>query len=149
LLVQRGAALSVGDVLTVAAAQPAVFTVNQQGTGQGVIVNARTGALADSSAPAAAGDTVIISATGLGAVDPPVPPGIAAPDEPSSQVVNEVSVTIGGLPAAVNSARLAPGSAGVYQVSVIVPDGVSAGGDLPVVITVAGQSSPAVTMGVK
>jgi uncharacterized protein (TIGR03437 family) len=51
-----------------------------------------------------------------------------------------VSVTIGGVPATVNYAGGAPGSiAGMMQVNVVVPSGVS--GSVPVVVTVGGVSS--------
>jgi uncharacterized protein (TIGR03437 family) len=149
LLVQRGSALSVGNSLTVAAAQPAVFTANQQGTGQGVIVDTSTGVLADVNAPATAGDVVVISCTGLGAVDPPVANGAPAPDSPISQTINAVTATIGGVPAQVQFAGLAPGTAGVYQVNVVVPSGVAPGSQVPVLLTVAGQTSPPVTMAVQ
>ena len=63
--------------------------------------------------------------------------------------VNGMSVTIGGLDGQASNGTLAPGQPGVYAVQAIVPSGVS-GDQLPVVVTVAGQSSPAqVTMAVQ
>jgi uncharacterized protein (TIGR03437 family) len=45
---------------------------------------------------------------------------------------------------------LAPGFAvGLYQVNVVVPAGVAAGDSVPVVVSVAGQSSPPVTISVR
>jgi uncharacterized protein (TIGR03437 family) len=148
LLVQRGTALSVGAPLTVAAAQPAIFTVNQQGTGQGTIINTATTVLADANAPVQPGDTVTIYCTGLGAVDPPIPSGTAAPPDGSSMTVNTVTATIGDLPASVGFAGLAPGLTGVYQVIATLDDGVAAGDQVPVTLTVAGQTSPPVTIAV-
>jgi uncharacterized protein (TIGR03437 family) len=149
LLVQRGPALSVGDSLTVAPAQPAIFTQSQQGTGQGSILNGVTGILADPAAPVRAGDVVSIYCTGLGPVDPPVPSGGIAPVVPLSQTRNAVTVTIGGIPATVNFAGLAPGFAAVYQVNAVVPQGVAAGSSVQVMLTVAGQVSPPVTIAVR
>jgi uncharacterized protein (TIGR03437 family) len=149
LLIQRGTALSVGDSLTVAPAQPAVFTQSEQGTGQGSIVNGVTNVVADPSASVGAGDVVAIYCTGLGPVDPPVASGAVAPNAPLSRTINDVTVTIGGIPAALNFAGLAPGLAAVYQVNAVVPAGVTAGGSVPVVLTVAGQISPPVTIAVR
>jgi len=63
--------------------------------------------------------------------------------------VNPVTVTIGGVDAAVLFAGLAPGFAGLYQLNVVVPGGVSAGDAVPVVVSVAGQASPPVTLAVQ
>jgi uncharacterized protein (TIGR03437 family) len=149
LLVQRGSALSVGEPLTVAPAQPAIFTQSETGSGQGSIVNAVTNVLADSNAPVGAGDIVAIYCTGLGPVDPEVPSGAVAPTSPLSRTRSDVSVTIGGLPATVNFAGLAPGLAAVYQVNAVMPPGVAATGSVPVVLTVAGQISPPVMIAVR
>src|SRR5213078_4822092 len=98
--------------------------------------------------PVAAGDTLVIACAGLGAVDPPVSAGMAGPT-PASATVNPVTVTIGGVGAPVTSAVLAPDLVGVYQVSVTVPDGVTSAPNAPLVVTVAGQASPAVTIAVQ
>jgi len=44
---------------------------------------------------------------------------------------------------------LTPGFAGLYQVNAVVPSGIAAGDTVPVVLSVAGQTSPAVTMAVR
>jgi len=44
---------------------------------------------------------------------------------------------------------LTPGLAGLYQVNVAVPAGIAMGDAVPVVLSVAGQSSPAVTIAVR
>ena len=68
---------------------------------------------------------MIISCAGLGPVDPPIAAGAAAPSSPLSQTVNTVTVTIGGQPATVVSAALAPDMAGIYQVTATVPAGIT------------------------
>ena len=55
-------------------------------------------------------------------------------------------VTVGGIDATVQFAGLAPGFTGLYHVNVVVPEGVQSGDDVPVVLNVAGQSSPPVTV---
>jgi adhesin/invasin len=147
LQVKRGSTLSVPQALTVAAAQPAVFTADVSGHGQGAIVNVQN-QLVDANAPAAIGDTVVIYCTGLGAVTPAVPAGAPAPGSPLSQA-GPVSVSIGSVPADVSFAGLSPGYAGLYQINAVVPAGVTFGSQVPVVVQVAGQTSPPVTIAVK
>jgi adhesin/invasin len=71
--------------------------------------------------PVRSGETIIIFGTGLGAVDPPVPDGEAAPSSPLSQTRTLPVVTIGGQNATIAFSGLAPGFAGLYQVNVVVP----------------------------
>jgi uncharacterized protein (TIGR03437 family) len=149
LTVQRDSLLSVPEQLVIAAAEPGVFTVNQKGTGQGVIFKSDGVTLAQAGTPAKIGETVVIYCTGLGAVSPPVPEGTAPPATPLSHALNPATVTIGGNDAAVSFSGLTPGFPGLYQVNAVVPAGVTSGSTVPVVITVAGQSSPTVTMAVQ
>jgi adhesin/invasin len=150
LTVQHGNTLSVPQSLVVAQAQPGIFTVNQQGTGQGSIVKSDQVTLAQPGTPAGIGEVIVIYCTGLGAVTPAVKEGSPAPTTPPlSTTVNPVTVTIGGQSAPVAFAGLTPGYAGLYQVNVVVSTGITTGDAVPVVLNVAGQTSPAVTMAVK
>jgi len=63
--------------------------------------------------------------------------------------VNEVGVTIGGQAAPVTFSGLTPGYAGLYQVNAVVPSGITTGDAVPVVLSVAGQTSPPVTIAVR
>ena len=159
MIVQRGTAASVAEPVTVAAAQPAIFTQDQSGTGPAIVVDTQadgTQFLVTADNPASAGDTIVIYCSGLGAVDPPVAAGdVVAPDSPGSPTTSPVTVTIGGVPAPVQFAGIGPFSlfgpdsldfAGIYQVSVTLPDGVSPAPDTPIIVTVAGQDSPPVTI---
>ncbi|MBZ5607894.1 MAG: hypothetical protein LAP38_06545 [Acidobacteriia bacterium] len=74
--------------------------------------------------------------------------GAAAPLDQLLQLVNDIQLTIGGIPAKISFAGLTPGSAGLYQINCEVPDGIPAG-VAQVVITVAGIDSPPVTMSVE
>jgi uncharacterized protein (TIGR03437 family) len=153
LTVQRGNALSVPQQLVVAAAEPGIFTVNQQGSGQGSIVKSDGVTLAQPGTPASIGETVVIYCTGLGAVTPQVKEGAPPPTPPPfSGTDNQVSVTIGGKPAEVTFGGLTPGIPGLYQINAVVPAGIATGDTVPVVVSVAGQtspSSPPVTMAVR
>jgi uncharacterized protein (TIGR03437 family) len=150
LLVRRRAALSVPEFITVAAAQPAVFTQDQSGRGAGVIVKGTDNTPITPANPVRAGDTVVIYCTGLGTVSPAVPPGeAAAVNGPLSRTTNPVSVTIGDRQARVDYAGLTPGYTGLYQVNAVVPQGVPVGEAVAVVLSVAGQTSLPVTMAVR
>jgi len=152
LIVQRGTSAAVPENVTVAPAQPAVFSADASGAGQGQIFklnpdNSTT--LAAPGAAATAGDTILVQCTGLGAVDPPVPAGTAASDSPLSKTIQTVTLTVGGVPADVQIAALQPGRSGVYVVTATVPAGAPTGDAVPVVVTVGNQSSTPVTMAVQ
>jgi uncharacterized protein (TIGR03437 family) len=153
LTVQHGNALSAPQSLVVAQAEPGIFTVNQAGSGQGSIVKSDGVTLAQPATPASIGETVVIYCTGLGTVTPKVAEGVPASSTPPlSTTDNPVSVTIGGKAATVTFAGLTPGDPGLYQINAVVPSGILIGDAVPVVISVAGQTSPispAVTMAVK
>jgi adhesin/invasin len=65
-----------------------------------------------------------------------------APSGPLAQTTTPVTVTIGGQPATVTFAGLAPGFAGLYQINATVPTGIAAGNQ-PVTISVGGKTSKA------
>jgi len=98
--------------------------------------------------PAKPGEYIILWGTSFGPTSPAAPTGEQLPASPlySTPSGTPVSVTIGGQSATVyqNSATLAPGFAGLFQVIVQVPAGL-ANGDYPVVATINGASSPATT----
>lgn len=70
--------------------------------------------------PARPGDTIILYGVGFGAVTPdPGAGNIVAND---NSLIMPFQVFIGGMPAAVSYAGLAPGMIGLYQFNVVVPD---------------------------
>jgi uncharacterized protein (TIGR03437 family) len=105
--------------------------------------------LADQAGAARAGDVLVIYGAGLGQADQSLAEGIASPAEPPACTVNTVTMTIGGKAAVVLFAGLAPGFAGLYQINAVVPEGVAAGNQVPVIVSAAGQSSPPVTIAVE
>jgi uncharacterized protein (TIGR03437 family) len=152
LLVKQNNVYAFPETLIVGAASPAVFTANQTGQGAGAIVVIKANGTqfeSTATAPASAGDTLVIYCEGLGAVNPPVADGAAASLTTLSRTVNPVTVTVGGQQSPVLFAGLAPGFAGLYQVNVTVPSGVTAGASVPVILTVAGFSSLPVTVAIQ
>jgi len=153
LVLKHGAAIATSpQEIAIAAAQPAIFTSDQSGSGQGLIYKLIPGAnpvLADASNSLQPGDKILIRCTGLGAVTPPLREGAAAsPDSPPA-AVNPVTLNIGGVEGKVDFAGLLPGFAGVYQVQATIPDGIPSGPATPFVLTVAGQSSDPVTAAIQ
>jgi uncharacterized protein (TIGR03437 family) len=88
-----------------------------------------------------AGNAVTAYVTGLGAVSPPVPTGSAAPLDVLSYAQATVTATLGGIPAAVQFAGLAPGFVGLGQVNVVVPGDAPKGDAVPLVLEINGQKS--------
>jgi len=144
------------EPLQTSAARPGIFTLGPPYGNQGAILIANSNKLAMPvtagvpGEPAQAGGVISIFCTGLGATDPAVASGQPGPSiEPLARAKTLPTVTIGGLPATVSFAGLAPGFAAVYQVNAQVPAGVAAGDALPVVITQSGASSNTATIAVK
>jgi uncharacterized protein (TIGR03437 family) len=106
--------------VSVTSAAPGVYVNGTGGPGPAVATN-QDGSLNSALKPAAKGSIVIFYASGLGAVSPPLTEGQVPPDSPLSNVVAPVGAFIGGVPAAVQFAGLAPGFPGLYQLNIQVP----------------------------
>ena len=133
---------------------PGLFTINGQGTGQGSVVIANTatlvapvGTTADSR-PAKPGEYLSIYCTGLGVTN--ITPGLGgpSPSNPLAFTTTTPVVTIGGITANVIFSGLAPGFVGLNQVNVQVPDGVTPGDAVPLVLTQGGVVSNTATIAV-
>jgi uncharacterized protein (TIGR03437 family) len=132
---RQGGAISVPQTISIAPAIPSVFLV---GADQVAVVGVN-GQLISPSTPALAGGVVVVYCGGLGAVNPGVITGDPAPAQPLSGIASEVEVEVGGRRASVLYAGLTPGFAGLYQINVALPEGVT-GPAVPLAIRVAGQS---------
>lgn len=119
---------------------PGIFTVTQNGSGQGAILN-QNRTLNSTQNPAAAGSIIQIFATGAGLWNPTVPTGLQlSPIPPFPVPAADVAVAIGGQPAQITYAGGAPGFvSGLLQVNAVIPAGL-ASGPQPVVVTI-GQNS--------
>ena len=106
---------------------PGVLTQTQNGLGPGSILHASNYALVTENNPAQAGETVAVYLTGLGAVNPSIPDGSAGPSSPTSNATNTISADITGTTATVGFAGLAPTLAGLYQVNLTIPSGLTSG----------------------
>jgi uncharacterized protein (TIGR03437 family) len=155
LTVTNGTLTSGQIEVRVATAAPALFSADGKGSGQGAILIAGTGVVAapegafPGSRPAARGDFLEIYATGLGAVSRLQTDGQPKPPTTAVAISRPPTVTIGGVPAAVLFSGLASGGVGVFQINVQIPSGAPAGDAVPVVISVGGVKSNAVTIAVR
>jgi uncharacterized protein (TIGR03437 family) len=91
------------------------------------------------------GETIILWATGFGPTTPAAPGGFAVPSDRTYATTTLPSINIGNIPALVDGAALASGSAGLYQIAVQVPGSLT-DGDWPVQASIGGVQSPAGTI---
>jgi adhesin/invasin len=145
LIVQRGNSLSIPELVPISASQPAIFTKDLSGKGQGIVLGVNADGsqyFAEPESPASAGAVLVIYCAGLGTVQPTVGAGLPAPFSPLSVTSNPVTVNIGGVNAPVLFAGLTPGFTGLYQVNAVVPTGIAPGSAVPITLSVSGQTSP-------
>ena len=127
-------AVTVGGLLTapqnylIAPVQPGIFIAGDNAAILDVAFQQVT-----AQNPTRPGNTLQIFCTGLGAVNEQVETGVPAPSFSTVQL--PVTVTIGGMEAAIAYQGLAPGFVGLYQVNARVPSGVAPGDAVPLVLT--------------
>jgi uncharacterized protein (TIGR03437 family) len=127
-------------MLSVTTSAPGIFSMNGTGTGQGAILN-QDFTVNSAANPASVGDIIQIFATGEGNPQGNYVTGLFPT---SSPVDPNVSVTIGGNPAKVIYAGVAPYEVGgVMQVNAKIPAGTASGSSVPVQISVGTATSQA------
>ncbi len=149
--VQYQGLLSAAVAVPVQPATPGIFSQDVSGLGPGAILN-QDYSLNQISRPAAIGDVVQIYCTGGGLTNPATVDGsVTAITTPLPMLTQNVSVTIGGLPAKVDYSGGAPQSiAGLTQINAEVPSGVTPGPSVPVVVQIGtAQSQAGITMAVR
>jgi uncharacterized protein (TIGR03437 family) len=127
--------------LTLADAQPGIFSLDSSGTGQAAAIN-QDGSLNGVFNPASKGAVISLYGTGEGHTNPGGTDGQINLNATPRPVLS-VSATVSGVPATVLYAAAAPGQvAGMIQVNIRVPSEVSSGLAVPVVIQIGAKSSP-------
>jgi uncharacterized protein (TIGR03437 family) len=130
---------SVQVAVPVASASPGIFV--QPLSTQAIVLN-QDGSLNGPVNPAARSSVIVIFGTGQGPIWPPLATGQLAPlAGPLSTAQLKVSVTIGGQPAQVQFAGMAPNFAGLLQVNVQIPESAPAGPAVPLLLTIGNASS--------
>ncbi|HVW85262.1 MAG TPA: hypothetical protein VHB50_11305 [Bryobacteraceae bacterium] len=118
-----------------ASVAPGIFTQSGTGAGPGSIEN-QDGSLVTPANPAIRGAYISVFVTGFGS--------FTAPGEDAlRRLASPVAATIGGTAADVIYAGEAPGqTSGVQQINIHVPVDAPVGPDVPLTLTVGGQSTP-------
>jgi uncharacterized protein (TIGR03437 family) len=168
-MVTNSAGSSAQRELIMAPVSPSIFTFDQSGGGQGIVVFVNTATLAaplgltPDSRPARPGEALTVFANGLGEVTPPIglgvnscdPDGVCSPDF-SNLVLRHAavrpSVEMGGVVLSDQDlifAGLAPEFVALFQLNLIVPEGVPSGNAVPIVIRQNGASSREVTIAIE
>jgi uncharacterized protein (TIGR03437 family) len=106
------------------------------------VANADGSAVTAANLPAA-GDMIVVYATGLGAVNGNLAIGAAEPATPALATVALPQVVLGGAPLTVTFSGLAPGYVGLYQVNAVVPSvsGQANFSSGPLILTINGQAA--------
>ncbi|MBI4877352.1 MAG: hypothetical protein HY822_22220 [Acidobacteria bacterium] len=129
--------------LPVAAAAPAIFTLNASGSGPGAILN-QNNTVNSTANPAARNQVIQIFATGEGETTPEGVDGRLMPGNALARPKLPVTVRIGNIDAPVTYAGSAPGLvAGVIQINARIASNAPLGDAVPVVLTIGGVQSPA------
>ena len=133
----------------VAAAAPAIFTVDGSGHGQGAILDQDTSVNSDLN-PADRGSIVVLYASGAGQMAPDSEDGAITATDPA-QPVAPVSVLVDGQDTEVIYAGAAPGLvAGILQVDFRVPPQVRTGAAIGILLKVGRfTSQPGVTLAIR
>jgi uncharacterized protein (TIGR03437 family) len=137
LAVQTLAPQGASVTFNVTPSAPGVFT--QPDRTHALALNYSDGTVNSPDNPALPGQYVVAYVTGQGALDNVLQNGQAAPAAPLSKPLAAVQATIGGQPAAIYFAGLAPGLIGVLQMNILIPD--VAPGDQPFEVTIGGVAA--------
>jgi uncharacterized protein (TIGR03437 family) len=150
VIVTRNGVASAPLPITVGAAAPGIFTF-PGGIGQAVAYGNSDGAIAApinsglpfTSRPAKIGDpaTLVILATGLGPVNPPIKTGSNVTDGQLHPTTITPQVLVGGVPAQVVFSGMTPQFVGVYQINIVIAAGTPTGNSVPLQIIMNGVTS--------
>ena len=140
--------------LGVTDAAPGIFTLNQQGTGQGAILNqdnSVNGPFSSNTRPAPAGSAVVIYATGEGQTLPGGIDGRVNSTVPLPQPLLPVRAFLGDREVTVEYSGAAPGYvSGALQINIRIPADMPSGNAIPLQIRIGSRATqPGVTLAVQ
>jgi uncharacterized protein (TIGR03437 family) len=151
IVINNGGVIANGTV-DIAATSPGLFSLDGSGAGQAAALvfsmNTSSYSVNGTTSPAHVGDIMLLYMTGEGdyatTINPRTGYIIPATLTPLPQMNPLPTVTIGGLPATVQYAGpMVGGILGLLQINAVVPDGVTAGVSVPVVVTIGTTSTQA------
>jgi uncharacterized protein (TIGR03437 family) len=127
---------------------PGIFSSGTQAIAYGNtdgIIAAAAGAIPGlTTHPAKINDplTLVILATGLGAVNPPVQTGNNVTDGVAHFTATTPTVTVGNVAAQVVFSGMSPQFVGVYQLNIVIAPGTPTGDKIPLQISMGGVTTP-------
>lgn len=145
LTVTAGGQTSAPRTINIAPAAAGMFTVNQAGTGDAIIVHSDGVSLVTPQNPARPNEVVILYGTGLGALTPSLGTGVPAGVHSASL---PVALLFGVTPATVDYAGTAPGFVGLNQINARIPVGSQTGSAVPVLLSVGGRQANVATIAI-
>jgi len=141
--------LLAGDFVGMAAVAPGLFTTNQQGLGQIAALNYMgqnpDGENSGSNA-VRRGQVIALYGTGMGYVPGAPDDGSAASGPMSTPDAPRVGSSLGWLDGRVEYSGFAPGFVGLWQINVRIPDNMTTGAAIPVVVEFKGSGN---TVGIR
>jgi len=143
--VRTAAGVSTSETVTLQARAPRLFSKTQDGKGEAVVLHADWSVVSAQS-PARSGEVLILFLNSLGEVQPELGAGQGGGDgseaAPLNLLPSGASVTVGGKPAPVLFAGIAPYFVGLFQINFRMPSN-SLGGLEPLVVAMEGSESQA------
>jgi uncharacterized protein (TIGR03437 family) len=125
LVVTVGTAKSNSVVVPLAATSPGIFSIPANGISSAAALHSDYSVISATN-PATQGEIIAIYLTGLGATNPAVGDGVAAPGKaPFPLITGGLAIYVGGVQVPANQiyyAGLAPTLAGLYQVNFKIPN---------------------------
>ena len=140
ITVTVGGVTSMPFNITLDSYAPGLFTSNGTGSGFGAF-RTPAGANVTPASPVHPGDVLLAFATGLGPTNPATPTGLPKAVAPTATTP---TLTVGGVTLTPSFAGISTAGAGLYQINFTVPAGVQ--GNVPVVLSIGGKTSPPVTL---
>ncbi len=151
VVVERNGTASAPEAAQLVPNAPAIFA--NPATAEPIVQRHPALDLITARNPARPGDVLILFLTGIGQLSNRPASGSLAPASPLATALSNPTVTIGGRPATVFFAGLAPGYVGLGQINIQLPQfsAVAVGqrqstGTLPLVVRFGEHSSPAVNL---
>ena len=123
---------------------PGIFSAGSQaiayGNSDGQLAAAPGAISGLTTHPAKIGDpsTLVVLATGLGPVNPPLQTGNDVTDGQLHKTLNNPTVLVGGVPAQVVFCGMTPQFVGVYQINIVIAAGTPTGNAVPIQLQMNG-----------
>jgi uncharacterized protein (TIGR03437 family) len=145
VVVNVGGQSSVARTINIATAAAGIFTVNQAGTMDAIVVHSDGVTLVTPQNPARRGEVVVLYCTGLGVQNPALGTGVPAG---ASFTIAPVVLLFGVTNATIEYAGAAPGFVGLNQINATIPATSQTGNTVPLLLSVAGRQANVATIAI-